>query len=60
MIKKHSHIIKILAKKKIKECQIKTYGKNNNEDFLEGDYGKWADWKNILIEFANEIMEKLK
>ncbi len=46
------------AKAQIYKCKEVAYGKNTDaSNVLEGDYGSWQDWEDVLIKFANKIKQ---
>lgn len=48
--------IRKLAKERINVCKDKCYsnGREASND-LEGDYGTWRQWENVLVDFAIKI-----
>ena len=53
-----SRFIRQEAKKQIYKCKESCYGKNTNaSNISEGDYGRWADWEDVLVKFAKHILK---
>lgn len=50
------------AKKQIDKCKDSCYKNGANAgNELEGDYGSWNDWEDVLVEFAEKVIKnKLK
>ncbi len=45
------------ARNKIQELR-KTCYTEGATNTMEGDYGSWHDWEDVLIEFSNEMIKK--
>lgn len=53
-----SRFIRKEAQKKIYKCKESCYGKNTNaSNVLEGDYGSWKDWEDVLVKFAKHVVK---
>ena len=47
------------AQKQIYKCKESCYGKRTNaSNVLEGDYGSWKDWEDVLVKFAKKAVAK--
>lgn len=48
-------IVRKQAAKEIKRCKEKAYGTPYAGNGLEGDFGNWSDWEEVLVQFALSI-----
>lgn len=48
-------IVRKRAAEEIKRCKEKAYGFPNAGNELEGDFGNWSDWEEVLVQFALSI-----
>lgn len=53
----NSFSIREFASRRIYRCKERAYGKGTDaSNVLEGDYGEWGEWEDVLVEFATFIL----